>query len=48
LHAASAEILKVDVLLTCDDRFVKAVGKLKTESTVIVLNPAEFARKESN
>ena len=48
LHAASAEALEVDVLLTCDDQFVKAARRLKTDLKVMVLNPSEFARKESN
>lgn len=42
LHVASAESLKADVLLTCDDRFIKAARRLAKEIHVRVLNPTEF------
>jgi predicted nucleic acid-binding protein len=42
LHVASAESLKADVLLTCDDRFIKAARRLAAQLKVKVLNPIEL------
>jgi predicted nucleic acid-binding protein len=47
LHVASAESLKADVLLTCDDRFIKAARRLAREIQVKVLNPTELVSRRS-
>lgn len=47
LHVASAESLKADVLLTCDDRFIRAARRLAREIQVKVLNPTESVPRRS-
>ncbi|MBI3660920.1 PIN domain-containing protein [Candidatus Acetothermia bacterium] len=42
LHVASAEVLNADILLTCDDQFLKASRRLEPHMRVKVLNPTEF------
>ncbi len=43
LHLACAEKEGCDVLLTCDDRFVRRAGRV---GTVPVVNPLDFVRRE--
>jgi predicted nucleic acid-binding protein len=48
LHVASAESLNAYAMITCDDHLIKATDKLKTRLKIIVINPSDFVRKESN
>lgn len=47
LHMASAESLRADVLLTCDDKFIKAARRLGEKIQVKVMNPVEFVARRS-
>lgn len=43
LHLATAEALKVDVLLTTDDQLLRRATQHSTQITVSVLNPVQFS-----
>ena len=45
LHVACAEAGGVDVLLTTDDRLVRAAGRLKAGIRVTIANPLDWLRK---
>ncbi|HWB53126.1 MAG TPA: hypothetical protein VG722_03005, partial [Tepidisphaeraceae bacterium] len=42
VHVAAAEAQHAGVLLTCDDRFLKAAKRLKARLTVAVQNPVRW------
>ncbi len=43
LHLATAEALKVDLLLTTDDQLLRRATQHSTQITVSVLNPVQFS-----
>ncbi len=48
LHIAAAEYLKVDVLLSCDDRMCRRAGAKRTRLHVRVSNPLEWLKENAD
>jgi predicted nucleic acid-binding protein len=46
VHAAAAEALQADVLLTCDDRLCRKGGRLAEELRVRIVNPVEWLKEQ--
>ena len=48
VHAAAAESLGADVLLTCDDRFIRAGARNRMEQRVRIMNPLAWLAEIDN
>ncbi|WP_146452180.1 hypothetical protein [Bythopirellula polymerisocia] len=46
VHLAAAESLQVDVLLTCDDRWLRKSRQLADEIKIRVANPVEWLKEQ--
>jgi predicted nucleic acid-binding protein len=46
VHLSAAEMLGVDVLLTCDDRFLHRATRLSKSSEVPVVNPVDWLKEQ--
>ena len=46
VHAVAAEALGADVLLTCDDRFLRRANKLTDDLKVRVANPIDWLKEQ--
>jgi predicted nucleic acid-binding protein len=46
VHAASAEALGADVLLTCDDRLLRRGRQVADELSVRIANPVDWLKEQ--
>ncbi len=48
VHVAAAEAMQADVLLTCDDRMLKAGARNRTQLQVNITNPISWLEEQDN
>ena len=48
VHVAAAEMIKADVLLSCDDRLCRVARKLRTRLRVRVVNPLDWMQENES
>jgi predicted nucleic acid-binding protein len=48
VHVAAAESLNADVLLTCDDRFLRRARHIADELRVRIANPVDWLKEQDN